>query len=174
MQEVKKVMDPTVHHSDRKLLARAISEILVPRFVARGFRQVPLSPEEKKSELGTAFPFGKLRRELGQVVHLVDIQLAPHDEAAFRVAAGVAPVDGIDHEIAGRILTVDLFASQLRTHWVAKPRFGNWFAVGRWSRRSIGAKEIERFVAEKSDLVVPEVEAALMEARTGKHLKRYG
>lgn len=174
MREVREVMNPTVHDSARRLLARAIAEILVPRFVSLGFRQLPLSPEEKRSELGTAFPFGKLRREHDQVVHLVDIQLARHDEAAFRVIAGVAPADGIDHEIVGRVLTADLFASQLKTHWVAKPRFGNWFAVGRWPRRSVGANEIERFVTDKSDLIVPEVEAALTEARTGKYLKRYG
>lgn len=160
---------------ERRWLKASLRDALLPALHAQGFEPVALTDQEKRSELGTAFPFGRLRRARESGFDVVEIQMARHGKPAFRIAAGVVPSAGIDH-LVGHVAAEDVWSSHLPRHYVlyGLPLTGRWFSLWHWPGRQVTQADVEAFVKEVTESVVPEIESALREGRCGKHVKMMG
>ncbi len=128
-----------------------------------------LSDAEKRSELRTAYPFGRLFRIRGAGFDLVDIELERFGKPAFRIGAGVLPKgDGASpvDVWAGALPTLFTFGDQV-------PFIGGWFSLWHWPGRTITPTDIESLVVRVSSVVVPEIEMALREGRCGRHARKW-
>jgi hypothetical protein len=149
--------------------------VLLPALHAQGFDLVELTDQEKRSELRTAFPFGRLRRARGSGFDVVEVQLARYGKPAFRISAGVVPSTGIDH-LVGHVPAEDVWSSHLPRHYVlyGLPLTGRWFSLWHWPGRQVTQADVNAFVQKVTDSVIPEIESALREGRRGRHVKMMG
>jgi hypothetical protein len=163
-------------NQERRWLVAGIREVLLPAFHACGFKSVALTEEESRGELRTAFPFGRLRRASESGLDVVEIQLARHGEAAFRISAGVVPLEGITHTVVGRVAAADVWSSHLPRHYVLYdvPLLGRWFSLWHWPGRRVAQADVMRLVNRVAKIMIPEIEAALREGQCGKHVKQMG
>jgi hypothetical protein len=154
----------------------AICEVLLPAFHAHGFQSVALTEEESRGELRTAYPFGRLRRAIESGLEVVEIQLARHGEAAFRISAGVVPLEGIKHAVVGRVAAEDVWSSHLPRHYVFYdiPLLGRWFSLWHWPGKRVAQADVMRLVSRVAKTVIPEIDAALREGQCRKHAKQMG
>lgn len=160
---------------ERRWLTASLRDVLLPALHAQGFEPVALTDQEKRSELRTAFPFGRLRRARGSGFDLVEIQMERYGKPGFRISAGVVPSTGINH-LVGHVAVEDAWSSHLPRHYVlyGLPLTGRWFTLWHWPGRQVTQADIKDFVAKVTASVIPEIESALREGRCGKHVKRMG
>lgn len=77
------------------LLVQEIYINLLPRFLDLGFIIVPLSLEDKKTEMKYREPFGSLKRHKDYGVDLIDIVFYKDKTPKFLIDFGVAPIEGV-------------------------------------------------------------------------------
>lgn len=149
--------------------------MLLPALHAQGFEPVALTEEEKRSELRTAFPFGRLRRARGSGFDVVEVQLPRYGKPAFRISTGVVPSTGIDH-LVGHVPAEDVWSSHLPRHYVlyGLPFIQRWFSLWHWPGRRVTQADVTALVTKITTSVIPEIEGALREGRCGRHVKRMG
>ena len=161
-------------YAGRQLLIHAIRVKLLPEFANRGFETDAL-PEPRigpmDRRLLVEMRFGRFRRTGPRGIELVEIQLAPRAQAAFRLNIGVAPADGID-TFAGHVAAEDILVGWLREYYALYqcPLFRVWFSVRRWPWREVKATDYEGLV-ERVVGLMPEVELALREGTQGRHIR---
>lgn len=133
---------------------------------------VPLTPEESRSELRTAFPFGRLRREGTEGLEMVEIQLEKYGRPAFRLVFGVAPPSGISTAL-GHVAQQDIWAPYLDEYYVLyrRPLLRKWFSVWHWPGRSVNESDYDELVKSVVELI-PEVEQALKNGKRGPHVRQ--
>ena len=164
-------------NKERRWLIEAIRLQLLPLFLARGFELVSL-PKSKQGtndrEFLASFPFGRLRRRIETGFEQVEIQLAPHSRAAFRLNLGIVPAGGVDG-VLGRISADDAGVHALPKYFTlySCPFFSLNFSVHRWvwSRRQRTEDEYRALVARVESLL-PEVDGALRNGKIGPHIRR--
>lgn len=161
---------------ERRWLKASIRDVLLPALHAQGFEPIALTEQEKRGELPTAFPFGRLRRVRESGFDLVEIQLARHGKPAFRISAGVVPLTGLDHEVVGHVPAEDVWSTHLPVHYVfyQVPLLQRWFSLWHWPGRPVAQADIRAYVTKVTASVIPEIEIALREGRCGRHVKRMG
>ena len=168
-------------------LKQSLQNNLVPAFIDRGFEVAPplpmLAPVDR--EFVQCFPtWGRLRRFRGSNVDLVEIQLAAYRRAAFRINAGVAPKDGVVTHTGRQAAdqgSVHMLEESFETH--ARPLLRPllralgleplwaWFSVRDRLFRSPVRDDFEK-LSLKAVSLIPELELALRDGRTGPHVRR--
>ena len=163
-------------NQERRWLAASIRDQLLPALYARGFESAALTDQEKKGELPTAYPFGRLRRARGSGIDVAEIQLARHGLPAFRISTGVVPSGGIEHPAVGHVPAEQVWSAHLPRHFVLYqvPFLQRWFSLWHWPRRQVAQSDVTALVENVTADVVPEIEDALREGRCGKHVKLMG
>jgi hypothetical protein len=163
-------------NEERRWLTASLRGVLLPVLHAQGFEPVALTEQETRSELRTAFPFGRLRRTRGSGFDVVEIQLARHGKPAFRISAGSVPSAGITHPVVGPVPAQDVWSSHLPRHYVlyGLPLVQRWFSLWHWPGRHVTQADVHTLVMKVTTSVIPEIESALREGRCGKHVKMMG
>lgn len=153
-------------------LKESIRALLLPELQRRGFELVPLAPDERRSEIGTAFPFGRLRRLGSDGFELVEIQLDKRGRAAFRLNLGVAPPSGVQHPITGHIAQEDVWVSYLDHSYelYERPLFRKWFSIPR-RQGAVPTKDDYLDLVRKVVDLIPEVEELFREGKCGSHMR---
>lgn len=151
----------------RRGLTDALRQRLVAALEQVGFEAVASTAEEKRGEVGAAFPFGRLRRATVGGFDLVEIQLHKDGSAAFRLNLAKVPVDGIDHA-SGHIVAENVWVHYL-------DHFCTLYAgrfLRRWFRVDDDASQehIEALIDRVIDLI-PQVELYFKEGRAGRNLR---
>lgn len=155
----------------KRWLLDALRKHLLPAFVEKGFVVAPLvhGPLDRETVLQLAL--GRLRRARGPAVDLVQIELAPHGRAAFRIAAGVAPKEGLS-TVTGHWAAEDAYVGWLSEYFEMTPTGrGGWFSVRHWPWQTPFQEEYEKLVLRVVDQL-PELESALREGGVGPHMRR--
>jgi hypothetical protein len=170
----------------REWLTQSVRTHLVPALTKQGFEVTPLvhgTPSDREFDL--SFPeWGRLIRVREPGVDLVEIQLATHRRAAFRINAGVAPRGGL------MTLRGHRPAEEVAVHWLneyfethARPwlrpglramglePLGAWFSLWHWPYRSPTRSDYDRLALRVAGFL-PEVELALREGKLGPHMRR--
>ena len=170
----------------REWLTQSVRTHLVPALAKQGFEVTPLihrTPVDREFDL--SFPgWGRLIRVREPGVDLVEIQLATHRRAAFRINAGVAPRGGL------MTLTGYRPAEEVAVHWLnehfethARPwlrpglramglePLGAWFSLWHWPCRSPTQSDYDKLALRVAGLL-PEVDLALREGKLGPHMRR--
>lgn len=162
----------TRDHQRRKWLLESIESLLLPELEGRGFRRVPLTPEEARSEVRIAFPFGRLRREGPRGFELVEIQLDKYGSPVFRLNLGVVPFDGVEHKLVGRIPPEDVWVHYLdHTYEMYQVRWRRkWFSAGRLPRSDVSEADYQALVRRVMSLI-PEIEALFWDGKLGRHIR---
>lgn len=158
----------------------------MPVFIKRGFAVTPLrhqGPVEREFEL--SFPsWGRLIRVRESGLDLVEIQLAPHRRAAFRINAGVVPRNGLT-TLGGHRPAEDVAVHWLNEYFETHARpwlrpglravglepLGAWFGVRQWPHRSPTQRDYDT-LALRGAGCVPELEVALREGKLGPYIRR--
>src|ERR1700720_2531530 len=170
----------------RDWLIQSIHAHLAPVLIKQGFEVAPLvhgGPVDREFEL--SFPsWGRLIRVRDSGVDLVEIQLATHRRAAFRINGGVAPRKGLMTP-AGHRSAEDVPVHSLNEYFEPHARpwlrpalralrlepLGAWFSAWHWPHRSPTQDDYERLAFRVAGFV-PELELALRESRPGPHVRR--
>lgn len=118
-----------------------------PKVFADSFAQEELSPREKQSaQLIAAFPFGHLKRQRGNKIDLIDIQLHLQKEK-FVINFGIALPSGVaaphGHLSQTEVSVADL-TEQCRLY--SSRRFMTWFGPSTWLWSTPLAKVIARTI----------------------------
>lgn len=163
-------------NQERRWLTAGIRDVLLPALHARGFGPVALTDQEKRGELATAFPFGRLRRARDAGFDLVEIQLARQGKPAFRINAGFVPSSGLDHEVIGHVPAEEVWSSHLPRHYVfyQVPLLQRWFSLWHWPGRQVTQADVKAYVTEVAAGVIPEIESALRDGICGRHARLMG
>jgi hypothetical protein len=153
-------------------MIQCIERLLIPELERRGYAAVPLTPEEKRSGIAAAFPFGRLRRRGDQGLEIVEIQLDKHGRASFRLNVGIAPHDGVVDAHAGRIPQEDVWVHYLPGSYelLQCPRLWKWFSVWRWPWRRFTSAHYDKLVGDAVRLI-PEIEGLFREGKPGLHMR---
>jgi hypothetical protein len=153
-------------------LRESIRVILIPELETRGFRTVPLTQEEARSEIGAAFPFGRLSRTGPTGIETVEVQLDKHGRPAFRLNLGTVPPTGIHHAIAGFIPKENVWVTYLDRYHVLSERslFRHWFSPSRSRAGAATEQDIEGLVRRVVG-VLDEVDALFRDGKRGPHVR---
>ena len=157
--------------SERTELIEAIRERLIPKLYQLGFTDVPLTRDEKGSEVGTSFPFGRLRRPTSTGYDLIEIQLDKHRPAAFRLNFAKVPASGIVHAV-GPVKAEDVWV-HYQDHFCelyASPTFRRWFSAAKLFGGKPGKQEIAAFVDRVAELI-PQVESYFSSGGVGGNVR---
>jgi len=158
---------------ETKWLREAIGVLLVPELEKRGFRAVPLKPDERRSEVAIAFPFGRMRRPGPGGLEIVEIQLDKRGAPAFRLNLGIAPPEGVHHPL-GFVPQEDVWVHYLDQSYELYDRSllgrRKWFSLPWWRGKAIERQEVERLV-QRVVALIPEVEALFREGKRGPHIR---
>ena len=171
----------------REWLTQSVRTHLLPVLIKQGFEVAPPRelPEPIDRDIVRCFPpWGQLMRRRELVVDLMEIQFASYGRAAFRVNAGVVPIDGLTTPTGHRSV------EEVGVHWLeeffethARPwlrpglralglePLGAWFSVWCWPYQSPVKDDYEK-IAQYAASSVPELELALREGRLGPHVRR--
>lgn len=146
---------------ERQWLIESLRDVLLPAMLDAGFVQLPLAGEDARStEIRTAFPFGRLRRECDGGFEQLEIQLDKRKRPAFRISFGVVPREGIVHAV-GPVKQEDVWVQYLSRYnelyqW---PRLRSWFAVRHWPGTPASKSDYRALAAQVAALI-PEIESA--------------
>lgn len=157
----------------RDWLIESLRAHLVPVLVRQGFEIAPLTARGPiDRELIRSLPLGRMRRSREGGVDLVEVDFARYGRAAFRIFAGVVPRDGL-MTFTGHWPAQDVYVGWLNEYFVmyAFPRWRVQFSVWCWPRQSPTQGDYDRLALRVAGLV-PELELALREGRTGPHMRR--
>lgn len=155
----------------RAHLVETIKHKLVPMLRRLGFEPVPLTPEEKRSEIGAAFPFGRLHRSSAAGFDLVEIQLDKDREISFRLNLARVPSAGIEHAV-GHVKAEDVWVHYL-DHFceLYSNRFlRRWFAIRKPLDDHSAPAEIEALV-ERAVTMLDQVETYFASGRAGRNMR---
>jgi hypothetical protein len=151
----------------RRELIDALRRQLVPALEQRGYATVDLSDAERRTEIGAAFPFGRLRRRTPNGFDLVEIQLDKYGHPAFRLNVGKVPGDGIQHGLS------HIAAEDVWVHYL--DHFATLYAgrfLRRWFRmpRDATREDMDSLVA-RSVTLLSQVDEYLASGRCGRNLR---
>lgn len=159
----------------RDLLLRILRERLIPVLAQRGFEEIALSEEERRSrEMNISFPFGHMRRLKGSDLELLEIQLDKHGAAKFALNFGVVPPEGADvpwkhfEQSEARVSALSESYRLYSCRGCMK-----WFSP---SRIALSSDEIARATkaVDRAVALFPEVEDWFATRNVGPHMRRVG
>ena len=163
---------------ERRWLINAIRNRLLPEFVRRGFKIVPISKGGLiDRELIYNSPFGTLRRPGSRGFELVEVQLITYGRAAFRILAGAAPPNGLE-TFNGHIAAEDILVGWLDESfeiyqypllWSCLPSLA-YFSIKPWQKRASSQEDYDALAQWVASLI-PEVELALRDGKCGPHVR---
>lgn len=171
----------------RALLEESVRTHVVPALIKLGFEPAPPrsqgEPEDRK--YSGCFPsWGRLIRRREPIVDQVQIQFSTYGRAAFRINAAAVPQDGM-MTFGGRRAAEECLAlgvHDLETH--ARPwlrpvlralrmePLGAWFSLWRLPLGSPTPADYDK-LALRTVEILPELELALREGKTGPHMRRW-
>lgn len=157
--------------SARRRLIDGLRNRLVPELEQRGYVQVELSNDEKRSEVGAAFPFGRLRKRTANGFELIEIQFHKNGGPSFRLNGGRVPAQGIEH-VVGHVKAEDVWVHYL-DHFCelySSRLFRRWFALKGALHADDASAQIENLVASVVALV-PQIEDYLAHRTVGRNLR---
>lgn len=156
-------------------LLDSIRTQLLPALYEQGFETIEFNAEEQK-ELRSTMPFGRLRRERGEIVDLAEIVLGRYGEPSFCVDFGSCPSTGFRHEVVGFVSAIQAWSAHLPRHYslCQLPFLGLPFKVRHWPRKQVKEEEVIALVTKVTAIAVKEIEDALRHDRIGKHVKTWG
>jgi hypothetical protein len=161
----------------RGWLIQSLQTHLLPVLLEQGFAVAPAvapghsGPVER--ELVLALPLGRLVRHREGGVDLIEIDFRKYRRAAFRIAAGVAPKEGL-MTLTGHWPAEDIHVGWLNEFYVmyALPRWRVSFFTWHWPYQSPTQGDYQR-LAQRVAGFVPELELALREGGLGPHMRRF-
>lgn len=153
-------------------LLDSIRTQLLPALYEQGFETIEFNAEEQK-ELRSTMPFGRLRRERGEIVDLAEIVLGRYGEPSFRVDFGSCPSTGFRHEVVGFVSASQAWSAHLPRHFSLYqiPILRRPFKVWRWPRKQVKEEEVIALVTKVTAIALKEIEDALRYDRIGKYVK---
>jgi hypothetical protein len=165
-------------NKERRWLIESLEALLLPELERRGFRKVPLTAEEARSEIRVGFPFGRLRREGPDRLEIVEIQLDKRRAPVFRINLGVAPPGGIEHPVTGHVAQEDIWTGYLGRCWQVYPAkwlpkltpLARWFSVRRPREAEPTRADYEELVGRVVELL-PLIERLFREGKPGAHMR---
>jgi hypothetical protein len=159
----------------RELLLQILRERLVPILTERGFEQIALSGEERRShEINFSFPFGYMRRINGSDFELLEIQLDKHGAARFVLNFGVAIPEGAD--VPWKHFEQDEVRVSALSEWY---RLYSCCGCRRWfspSWLALLSNESSRAIkaVDRAVVLVPEIENWFATRIVGPHTRKVG
>ena len=159
----------------RDLLLRILRERLISILMERGFEQIALSKEEKRSrEVNFSFPFGYMRRAKGADLELLEIQLDKHGAARFVLNFGIVSPEGADvpwKHFEQNEARVSALPEWYRLHSCRGCM--KWFSPS-WI--TLSSDEISRITKAVDHAVAlfPEIECWFATRTVGPHMRRVG
>ena len=161
----------------RVWLIQSLRTHLLPVLIEQGFAVAPAvapghsDPVDRELVLG--LPLGRLVRRREGRVDLIEIDFRTYRRAAFRIAAGVAPKEGL-MTLTGQWAAEDLYVGWLNEFYVmyASPRWQVSFSVWHWPYQSTTQGNYEKLAKRVAEFT-PELELALREGRLGPHVRRF-
>jgi hypothetical protein len=153
-------------------LRESIGTLLIPELEKRGFRAVPLTPEETRSEIEAAFPYGRLCRAGPTGMEIVEVQFDKNGRAAFRLNLGIVPPTGLQHAVAGFVPKENVWVHFLDHYYVLTERslFNRWFSPSRSLTGTATRPDTETLVKRVVGLL-DEVEVLFRDGRHGPHVR---
>ncbi|HRP34619.1 MAG TPA: DUF4304 domain-containing protein [Gammaproteobacteria bacterium] len=159
-----------------KLRANLVDEVgggLTNVFVSRGFRHVPLPPDEADSELRNIFPLGRLKRQRGDCLDVIEFQFDKYGRPKFVINFGVVPAGGVtlpwgDHLVQS-VADVSALSDAYRLYSSAFR--ARWFELGWLTPKNEQA--LSSLVA-KAIALSNEINLWFERKTVGKHMKRFG
>ena len=150
----------------------SIKKRLVPEFESRGFTAVPSTAEDKRGEIGAAFPFGRMQRRGPRGLETIEIQLDKRGGASFRLNVGLVPADGVVDAHAGHIPANRVWVQYLPESYelLQSPRLWKWFSVTRWPWKRITSAHYDKLVNDVVKLM-PEIEGFFRDGKPGPHMR---
>ncbi len=161
----------------RNWLIQSLRTHLLSVLIEQGFAVAPaVAPGHSgpvDRELVLALPLGRLVRHRERGVDLIEIDFRTYRRAAFRIAAGVAPKEGL-MTLTGHWAAEELYVGWLNEFYVmyALPRWQVSFYAWHWPYRSPTQRDYEK-LAQRVAGFVPELELALREGKLGPHMRRF-
>jgi hypothetical protein len=159
------------------MLRRGIEAHFLPHLLQRGFKQLPLTGEDRKSrELQSCFPFGRHRRVAADGrFEMVEVQLDKRS-AGFRLNLGLAPVGGVVRATLpipqDEVWVHDLEVSYTLYRW---PRFHSWFSLWLVPRQAGGTEATQGdfdALAGRVAQLLPEVDMLFAMNKRGRHIRK--
>jgi hypothetical protein len=161
----------------RDWLIQSLRTHLLPVLIEQGFAVAPAVATGRSGpvdrELALALPLGRLVRHRERGVDLIEIDFRKYRRAAFRIAAGVAPTEGL-MTVTGHWAAEDVYVGWLNEFYVmyALPRWQVPFFAWHWTYQSPIQGNYEK-LAQRVAGFVPELELALREGGLGPHVRRF-
>lgn len=161
----------------RDWLIQSLRTHLLPVLTEQGFTAAPaVAPghsDPVDRELALALPLGRLVRHRERGVDLIEIDFHKYRRTAFRIAAGVAPKEGL-MTVTGHWAAEDVYVGWLNEFYVmyALPRWQVSFFAWHWPYQSPTQGDYEK-LARRVVRFVPELELALQQGRLGSHVRRF-
>jgi hypothetical protein len=161
----------------RDRLIQSLRTHLLPALIEREFAVAPaVAPGHSgpvDRELVQTLPLGRLIRHREGRVDLIEIDFRTYRRGAFRIAAGVAPKEGL-MTLTGHWAAKELYVGWLNEFYVmyALPRWQVSFFAWHWPYQSPTQGDYEK-LAQRVTGFVPELELALREGKLGPHMRRF-
>ena len=156
-----------------KYMRDAAKEKLIPYLASLGFtHHGSLDTDGKSPEIKRSFPFGALKREVGQSFQIVELQFHKYDSNKLVINFGVVPPEGVTlpwgHYAQDQVTAGSIPGSY---RLFSNARFMRWFSVGWFAvdKKKGAQKEIDRVI----DLFA-EVEAWFASGKVGPHMRQLG
>lgn len=160
---------------EKRWLMDQIRTQLLPALHGQGFESIALSAEDQKESRST-MPFGRLRRERGELVDLAEIVLGRYGEPCFDVSFGVVPATGFCHQVVGFVPADQAWSGHLPRHYslCQLPFLGLPFKVRHWPNKQVTEEDVAALVTKVTAIALREIEDVLRHNRIGKHVKIWG
>lgn len=172
--------------SRRKALREALEMHLIKSLRTRGFDQVPLMSFERESqEFVAAYPFGRFKRQRGEVLDVVEVEMSAPPSAKFVINFGNIPSEGVrTPEPGGQ--TFKLWKQSDASIWFGVESYcllASRFAIGRLAFAWFGLSSLagSRDVSgrafkcvNRAIRLLPEMDEWFLSGKVGPHMRRIG
>lgn len=155
------------------IMRRVLINLLLPELIRRDFFQVDFPREFRDFYSKRHEPLKLLRRVEGETIHILSVQMRPHDRASLMMPFVAVPPTGI-LDTSGNILPQDgpIIPDLVNGGYELRrnPRRVKYFSADRWWRKT-REEHIEAMVRQVIDCL-DEVDAALRHGEIGPHIQR--
>lgn len=166
--------------SDRRWLLKSLQRLFATALEQRGFRLVPLTADEARSERGQSHPLGRFHRIRGDGgLDIIEIDMRRDGAPAFRIHAGVAPKGGMTTVNGTHIIQEDLWTTWLEEFyevapwgWLKTAYFQKYFKLIRraWDRSVATEGDYDTLVLGVVN-TIPQIEKALRDGKCGPNIR---
>jgi hypothetical protein len=153
----------------------ALKNVTLPKLAKMGFYSVPFDGFYAGSEAEQLNIGGRLIRENTDSFDIGEIDIWRHQDSKFRLSFGRVDKRGTIDVTGKWVAAQDAEVCGLRENYsfYACPYWMLWFNPKRWYRKKITEPDIYKYINEVTDMLLPEIEAALSDKAIGPHTRAY-